>query len=83
MRWPVAIAALAIALAGCTPLPAPHDDPVALPQELAWRYAQTCFGDTGLSGEIPRTSYPAACSDARESVKSQACLVHPGVIAAG
>lgn len=52
MRWPVALAALAIALAGCTPAPAPHDDPVALPQELAWRYAQTCFGDTGSSGEI-------------------------------
>ena len=37
----------------------------------------------GESGEMPSTSYPWAYSDDSESVKSQACLVQPGVIAAG
>ena len=37
----------------------------------------------GLSLETPSTSYPAPRRLSRESVKSQACLVQPGVIAAG
>src|SRR5690349_15399452 len=37
----------------------------------------------GLSGEIPSTAYPWACSESSESRKSHACLVQPGVIAAG
>ncbi len=37
----------------------------------------------GLSGEIPTTSRPASPSSARLSRKSQACLVQPGVLAAG
>jgi len=37
----------------------------------------------GLSGEMPSTVMPAEFSSARLSRKSQACLVQPGVIAAG
>ena len=35
------------------------------------------------SGEMPTTSYPAACREASESRKSHACVVQPGVMAAG
>ena len=38
---------------------------------------------SGLSGEMPTTSRPAPLSSARLSRKSQACLVQPGVDAAG
>ena len=37
----------------------------------------------GLSGEMPTTANPASFSSARLSRKSQACLVQPGVDAAG
>ncbi len=37
----------------------------------------------GLSGEIPTTSRPAPLSSSRLSRKSHACLVQPGVLAAG
>src|SRR2546430_12744702 len=37
----------------------------------------------GVSGEIPTTSYPCPLSEAIESRKSHAWVVHPGVIAAG
>ncbi|SHU63385.1 Uncharacterised protein [Mycobacteroides abscessus subsp. abscessus] len=38
---------------------------------------------SGLSGEMPMTSRPASLSSARLSRKSHACLVQPGVMAAG
>ncbi len=37
----------------------------------------------GLSGEMPTTSMPAPSRSAKLSRKSQACLVQPGVLAAG
>ena len=38
---------------------------------------------SGASGEMPRTVYPSRFSDSSDSLKSQACVVHPGVMAAG
>src|SRR5215475_9466613 len=38
---------------------------------------------SGLSGEMPTTWYPDFVREASESRKSHACLVQPGVMAAG
>ena len=43
----------------------------------------TWRASSGLSGEMPTTSSPASLSSARLSRKSHACLVQPGVDAAG
>ena len=50
MRATVAVAALALALAGCTPVPRTTGEPFRLPQELAWRYVATCLGELGTIG---------------------------------
>lgn len=85
MRWPVALAALTIALAGCTPVPQPKEEPVALPEDLAWRYVSSCLGDIGSVGpaQISWGDGPAVVSFASDeqtpeqraaAVQIQECL---------
>ncbi|MEO8263020.1 MAG: hypothetical protein ABI566_10670 [Pseudolysinimonas sp.] len=50
MRAGVALAALALALAGCTPVPRAASEHFVVPQDLVWRYVSHCTQDAGEAG---------------------------------
>ena len=74
MRAAVALVALALALAGCTPAPRTTGEPFRLPEELAWRYVSSCLAEIGQIGpaQVEWGDGPALVTGANLSPDQQA-----------